>query len=152
MGDHSQIVKIASRVRLALEGMDKGSLPINMQEFPRGACGDATLILGSYLEDVGISGFSYVTGERGDYPGSWHSHAWLQRGTLVVDITADQFDDAPQGIVVADPSPWHSTFDDVRQSAAHLRHWSGTTIPQVEAVYRQLLVQLPLEESRGNVG
>ena len=88
--------------------MPPNCLPITFSSFPRGACGDASLILGAYLADNGFPHFVYVTGERGSHEaGTWSSHAWLEADGLVADITADQFQDAPSKIVVAASSPWH---------------------------------------------
>jgi hypothetical protein len=47
---------------------------------------------------------------RGD-----HSHAWLQRHDPVIEITADQFGDQEQAVIVAYKSDWHSTFTTDRQ-------------------------------------
>jgi len=85
--------------RHAIEACDRSALPITFENFPAGSCGDAALILGKYLEERGFGLFDYVLGERGG-----RSHAWLQRGHLVVDITGDQFDD----MSVAKDAPYRS--------------------------------------------
>lgn len=73
----------------------KTTLPITLQDFPHGSCGDATLLLGHYLTAQGHGEFRYYFGWR-----CGKSHAWLQAGSVIVDITGDQFD-------VSDRSSWH---------------------------------------------
>ena len=91
MSDDSDTLRIrdlAKRLRAAIEACDLKTLPITFHEFPRGSCGDATLILAKHLKDNGQKGFAYVCGMR-----DGHSHAWLERDGLIVDITGDQFAD-----------------------------------------------------------
>lgn len=40
-------------------------LPISFHEFPMGSCGDASLLLGKYFEEMGLGQFDYVCGELG---------------------------------------------------------------------------------------
>jgi hypothetical protein len=84
---------------------DPESLIITLREFPRGSCGDATLLLAKYLEENKCGKFDYVCGEREEF-----SHAWLQRDRLIVDITADQFDDQNSPVIVTEDHDWHSQF------------------------------------------
>ena len=109
--DEGRIRDLAMYLRRALESVPRSKLPITMQEFPRGACGDASLLLGALLADHGLHGFKYVSAARGRIDdGTWTSHAWLASGSLVVDITADQFPDAPAAVIVARNSAWHDKF------------------------------------------
>lgn len=39
-----------------------------------------------------------------------NSHAWLRREDLIVDITADQFPDQHQPVIVERRSRWHASF------------------------------------------
>jgi hypothetical protein len=73
------------------------------RQFPTGACDEASHLLGAILAKRGQSGFSLVVC-RGDYG----VHVWLQRQELSVDITADQFPDAPDDVIVALNSDWHT--------------------------------------------
>src|SRR5438045_2297849 len=86
--DIERIRKIAHRVRRAIESISPEDLPSTFSNFPRGACGDGCLLLGTYLEEkCGLPTFDYICGERGTREeGTWTSHAWLQLGELVVDI------------------------------------------------------------------
>jgi hypothetical protein len=100
------LILLASDFRRAIERCPRGKLPKSFKRFPHGSCGDSTLLLAKYLERNGHSAFSYIHGMRGD-----HSHAWLQRDDLVIDITADQFVDQEQPVIVAYKSEWHLTFN-----------------------------------------
>jgi hypothetical protein len=99
---------VAERVRRAIEKIPPGQRGSSLRLFPSGTCGDASLLLGAFLADQGVAGFEYVCGERGSkQEDTWTSHAWLRRGPLVIDITADQFADAPAAVIVESPSVWH---------------------------------------------
>jgi len=139
MYDPEEIYRIAFRLRKAIELTPTDGLPSTFSSFPRGACGDASLILGAYLADKGFPGFVYVTGERGEQDsGTWSSHAWLEADGLVADITADQFQDAPSKVIVAQPSLWHHCFSVERRQSADFRSWSGFGTLHLHALYSQL--------------
>lgn len=117
-------------------------LALNLQRFPHGACGDTSRLFGAYLKEVGIEGFSYVIGYRGNvHEHTEGSHAWLQRGNLIVDLTADQFPDAPVGFVAEENSSWHAAFrrgtptpskfqlEGLKNSYCLIRQAMGTTNP-----------------------
>lgn len=101
-----EIAALAGAFRAALERADRSRLPITFRDFPHGACGDAALLLAKFLEQHGHGGFGYMLGLRDGW-----SHAWLQRGQLVVDITADQFDEIEEAVIAREGSPWHATFE-----------------------------------------
>lgn len=118
-----------------------------MELFPRGACGDTSLLFGAYLVDHSITGFKWMSGCRGDVrDNTWTSHAWLQRGNLVVDLTADQFADAPAGVIVMCPSPWHAQFNGEERGSGDFRDRSN--VDQLARLYRRLLQDIP-SPSRG---
>ena len=148
-----RVREVAIRVRSAIESIAPQDLPITFSHFPRGACGDACLLLGTYLEDqCGFDAFDYVSGERGSHTqDTWTSHAWLQRGELIVDITADQFPDAPAPVIVAEPSLWHRGFGVESRSPANLKKWSGPRTYDVLRLYarvRRLLDERAAREAR----
>lgn len=139
MYDPEEIYRLAFRLRTAIESVPADSLPITFSSFPRGACGDSSLILGAYLADNGFPGFVCVTGERmSQNVGKWSSHAWLEADGLVVDITADQFQDAPSKVIVASPSPWHHLFSVERRQSADFRSWSGVGTFHLHTLYSRL--------------
>lgn len=133
------IEQIALRMRRAIEAVPREHLPLPMSSFPAGACGDATLLLGAYLVDCGYFDFLYVSADRGSHEdNSWTSHAWLARERLVIDITADQFPDAPSAVIVADPSIWHEQFEIESKMSSDFRTWSGKGIDHLRVMYARM--------------
>ncbi len=138
--EEAEIGRIAMRLRDCIEVVNRKHLPFSMQNFPRGSCGDSALLLGAFLSDLGHSGFKYVCGERGSVAdNTWTTHAWLGRGSLIVDITADQFADAPGPVIVAYDSVWHGSFKADREpTCADFRAWSGPGADQLHPIYAAL--------------
>ena len=98
-----RIHRLATDMRIALEAIAGTLSSSQIKGFPHGACGDASILLGKYLEGNGCGIFEYCSC---DYEGG--RHGWLRRGTLVVDITADQFGKPElEKVIVQHNSPWH---------------------------------------------
>ena len=68
----------------------QGRLPVNMTNYPRGCCDNCSEILGDYLISRGLAPAVFVKAFKGK-----RSHAWIEVGNLVIDITGDQFDGRP---------------------------------------------------------
>ncbi len=135
----SAIFDIANRVRKAILLLPLVDRPPAFDNFPRGSCGWASLLLGAVLKDEGIEGFVYVCGERsGADPSRVASHAWLARETLVVDITADQFPDAPNSVIVANSSAWHLSFQEEHREPADFRETLGPGTYQLLSAYSKV--------------
>jgi hypothetical protein len=96
----------AIRFRHGMEACKTTRRYIAFEHFPHGSCGEASLLLGRYFEEQGLGTFDYIWGQRGD-----RSHGWLQLGVLIVDITADQFPDAPGPVIVGTDDTWHRRFE-----------------------------------------
>lgn len=108
----SHIEKIrlhAKAFREAIIKAGRGTL-ITLDNFPGGSCGDASLLLATYLEELGYGIFDYVCGAK-----NGHSHAWLEKNGLIVDITADQFPEIKQTVFVGYEYRWHDEFDENRE-------------------------------------
>lgn len=102
--DENDLRATAEAVRSRLERADLSSAHVCFQSFPRGACGATCDVLATIVErrfDVRPYWISAECGEGGD----WSSHAWLEVEGITVDITADQFGEAP--VIVTKHSPWH---------------------------------------------
>jgi hypothetical protein len=110
--DIEQRVKKAAHVfRSTLDAADKSKLPVPFQRFPRGSCGAASEVLGHYLRAMCEVELIYVCGNRGSpSTGSWLSHAWLENDGLIIDVTADQFDESLPRVVVTRDRSWHNQF------------------------------------------
>lgn len=101
-----KIRELATTFRQALE-KNKHILTLpTLENFPNGSCGDASILLAKFLSDSGCGTFEYVMGWR-----DTHSHAWLQQAELIIDITADQFNDINESVIVTTDSSWHKHFN-----------------------------------------
>jgi hypothetical protein len=93
--------------------MPESYRPCAMEHFPRGSCGLMTTLLGNFLNHLGLGLFENVCGERGEEFGpadDWTSHAWLAKDGLIVDVTADQFHDCEDEVIVTSDSQLHRSF------------------------------------------
>jgi len=127
---------VASRFRSAIErgGL---SLPI-LARFPEGSCGAASQLLGQYLTDSGLGDWRYRMGFQCD---SLASHAWLERQGLTLDITADQFPDVAEPVLLTATPTWHHA-DFIMSGGGHVAclDWyrSCDMFAEVAADYRIL--------------
>lgn len=126
-------------MRNVLETLPQEWIPEPMATFPRGSCGDASLLLGSYLADCGYFGFEYIAGERGfQRNNTWTSHAWLAQKSIIVDITADQFSDAPSAVVICNSSIWHQQLEIITRSPSDFRLWTGQGTNHLHILYNKI--------------
>ena len=135
----------AERFRKAIEETDKSTLPIALKEFPYGSSGDVVPLLGTFLIESGLGEFDYVSGqrERGSIAdNTWHTHAWLQRDSLVVDIAADQYRDAISPVMVTRDSPWHAQFNGEVDHVADYRLYDEFTKRTLGDAYRTIVGRL----------
>jgi len=117
---------LSTAFREAILRADQRIVPVSLQDFPQGSCGDACLLLAKFLTENHYRCPDYVSGTSGRY-----SHGWLEVGSLVVDITAGQFRDDPDafvwvgvpegiqdGVVVTMDRAWYKQFaQDIRHPA-----------------------------------
>ncbi len=139
--DLTRIDRKARRMRSAIESIPPKERLKRMRDFPKHEGGDAALLLGAYFVDCGIEGFIRVMGRRGAVERTNRApHFWLARESLVVDIAADHWWDAPQAIIVADPSRWHKLFrlEDDDTSTSDFREWHGQGIDELHWMYARI--------------
>ena len=96
------VMSTAAAVRHALT-LGGYSTP-GLDQFPRGCCGIASELLGRYLTDTKLGSWDYVAGEA---PRGRGTHGWVDQGRLIVDITADQFDDVDSPVIVTFDRSWY---------------------------------------------
>jgi hypothetical protein len=138
-----RLLRLATAFRDAIERADRAKLGITFQAFPRGSCGDASPLLGRYLKDRGFADVTYVLGMRGrTIDGNEHSHAWLRVDAYIVDITADQFDEVDQRVIVARASAWHETFEAEDQSGADYLDFDAAAAANLGRIYVVILAVL----------
>ncbi|WCL50819.1 hypothetical protein [Leptospira sp. GIMC2001] len=119
-----KILKNSLHFRSAIEKIRK-NLSVSFINFPRGSCGYATILLGTYLLENNLGQFFYTLGDYHSSNNEWSSHAWLQQGELIVDITADQFEEIEQKVIVTKDSTWHQNLKGKRQELADLNIYKG---------------------------
>lgn len=110
------------------------------------------MLLGAYLAEQGLGAFECVSAERGskdDDPPTWQSHAWLRQGDILVDITADQFPEVGERVVVSSDLSWHRSFDREVRHPANFRIFDAHTQATLGAAYCRILAamnSLPRQE------
>ena len=146
MNEPSVRIKMLSReFRLAIEKV-KSDLGIPFDSFPHGACGDSSILLGTYLyTKTGVT-FDYYSGERMNHDKNGKSsHAWLQCEGLIVDITGDQFDDFQEKVYVGTTNEFFESFHGKKENEALIYIYDTLTKKRLEAIYKILL-----QEIKGN--
>lgn len=142
MKDLDGIYAAASRLRAAFDAA-ADLVSVSFALFPRGACGDAAILLGQYLEDSGLGVWTYVSGSaRADTP-VHGTHGWIEQDGVIAEITADQFDDVTTPVIVTTDRRWHDQFQRIGGSGhpANLTGWTGAK-GALTADYRRLVARL----------
>ena len=140
-----ELRRLAGQFRTAIERCPRARQHPDFENFPRGSCGDASLLLAKYLRENGHKGFVYV----GGYRDGWHH--WLQRDNLVVDITADQFATKHKPVIVEFNSQWHLTFDrdPLEEHVTDFEDYDDKTAALLTNVYRAIIAQLKVNLAGG---
>lgn len=123
----------AKAFREAIIKAGKGAL-ITLDNFPTGSCGDASILLATYLEELGYGSFDYVCGSR-----NGHSHAWLEKDGLIVDITADQFPEIKKMVFVGNEHRWHDEFcEDLERYKVSINDYDSHTRTSLIQAYHNI--------------
>lgn len=140
MNDLTPLIEAARRFREAILRCPPKSLGIAFECFPRGACGDTSDLLCEYLKEIGFQNVWYVSGECWDP--DYQSHAWVEVDGAIVDITADQFPEVSEPVLVTRDRAWHSRFDPVtRKERGHLQS-DVQTDQTLSRAFRQIKAHL----------
>lgn len=117
---NKELYETASEFRAAILSIPKSEFPWRTSmgakgsQFPNACCGDTSQVLLAYFRDkLGVKSI-YILGENGGVNSEIVSHAWLEVDHLVVDITADQFNENGynfDGVYVGERTDWYRTFD-----------------------------------------
>jgi len=94
--DMLRLISVVTRFRDALETDEVKGAYFIFNNFPAGACMDASILLGVYLQETGFGQFSYTQSENAE----GKTHSWLENDTFIVDITADQFSGIEEKVIV----------------------------------------------------
>lgn len=79
--------------------------------FPTGSCGNASDFLAQWLKTLNVAGIEYVSGRRRK-----ETHAWLEIGKYIIDITSDQFADGYTPVYVSEKHDFYNTFTEQTRS------------------------------------
>lgn len=126
------------RIRAAFERMNKSNLPVTFNNFPRGACGDTCEVLAELLRELGYGSFQYVVGCREN----GNSHAWLERNSEIIDITADQFDEISDSVYVGPSNAWYQTFEVVQAHEAGYSRLDARSRAELSSVHLRVKEEL----------
>ena len=112
--DVEEVYEIAVRVRSAIESQIAAASYVDceLKKFPRGSCEISSVILGLYLKSKGYENVFQGVGNR-PIPNDMNksNHVWLVlNNEIIVDITADQFNDCEERVIVGRESKFHKTF------------------------------------------
>ena len=111
MEEEKKLKELSIKFREAILKCDKSEMPSSLADFPACSCADASILLGTYLIDNGIVSYNLIKGERGQGT-SLETHYWLNKENTIVDITADQFDDVCDEVIITNnDSKFHCSFD-----------------------------------------
>ena len=130
--EESRVREIRSAVetfRKAIERSDLSSDEFYLKTFPRVCCKPASMVLGKYLVDeVGCRPLTFVEGKSwGHNGGLLRSHWWIEHEGLVIDITADQFAEIEQPVIVTTDLGWYEQF-------AHLERYSYSETLEIDTL------------------
>ena len=104
--------------------------------FPEAACGETCRLLAQWMADHGYD-FDYVTLERSS---EYQSHAWLQRGAIVIDITCDQFGHSLPKVFVGRycDHPLYREFRVVGRHCANIERYDDTSRRSLTRLYKAI--------------
>ena len=108
--NHSEIIKEVGKVRKIFDENHKDLSEIHFGNFPNGACGNTCSFLAQWLFFKGVSDVRYIYGQR-----DGRSHAWLEVGDYIVDITSDQFSDGVGPVYINTSREFHNKFGEQRE-------------------------------------
>ena len=126
------------KIRAAFERLDKSNLPVTFRNFPCGACGDTCEVLAEILKELGHGTFRYVAGRREN----GNSHAWLQCGSIIVDITADQFDEISERVYFGPLNSWYQSFEVQQEHEAGYSRLDADSRAELSGVHSRIKAEL----------
>src|SRR6185295_13511874 len=143
MTDISTLHGRAAEVRAYLCGNLAGQHLRILRSFPSGCCKVASLLLLQWLHDKeGVrDGFGVAWARRPNprTPGTDATHFWLEVGGVIIDITADQFDDCGESVHVSQDRDWHDTFSGSSRFPQHeLTPLTGEYMREYQAMVAHL--------------
>jgi hypothetical protein len=136
-----EIRSAVERFRKAIEQSDLSGDEYYLGTFPRVCCKPASLLLGKYLADkLDCRPVEFVSAQGWDQNGKLsRSHFWLEHGGLIIDITADQYPEIEQPVIVTTDHTWHNQFTTQKRIPYSEIMDSNTLTQKVPTTYQHIL-------------
>lgn len=143
MTDIKRASELAVRFRNAIAAAARQGRLESRQfgRFPRGVCGDSAQLLGQYLQDNGLGVWNYRSG----IDQSGQTHAWVEKDGWIIDITAPQFDDVSESVVVTDDPSWYRRFSKMASYPYADLSTEGPAMPELRRDYQLLRADADVE-------
>jgi hypothetical protein len=146
LAENDYLIEICNLFREAIIKC-KAKLGIPFNQFPIGCCGDTSILLGTFLSNIGYGVFYYYSGEKSDNQNSnqLKSHAWIQNEEgLIIDIAADQFPEISDTIIVTINSKWHSEWNGKKENLADYKIYDERTREIFKRKYECIMTEMKM--------
>ena len=140
----SYLTNLALEFRSALLKCDKNFLVGTLRAFPKGSCGEASKLLAKYFKDMDQGVFYYVCGEVINDK-KFQSHAWLEKEDVIVDITADQFEEIKHPVIVTTNNSWYKQFGNLDSREINIENYNDNAKVVMLSSYRTIINNLKKE-------
>lgn len=137
-----QLRQLATTFRGAIEeSKDEfpDSLKRKFESFPKDVCFHASALLAEYFLEKGVPDVYFVVNGRLDGDPE-KSHAWIEIGTVIVDITASQFPDIFENVMIKENRTFHERFWG-QQSQAAISDF-GNYVPEARENFRKAYAKI----------
>ncbi|MGD8190199.1 hypothetical protein ACQCN2_09470 [Brevibacillus ginsengisoli] len=114
-------------------GIDEFPQSSFFENFPRGCCGDTSDLFAKFLSSHGISTY-YVWGLKSE-----QSHAWLEYEDIIIDLTADQFDEIQDEVIVTTERSWHNQFVVQNKRLCDFDEYNNYNANRLRTIYNNIL-------------
>lgn len=134
---NAQIIKIkelATELRSAIKTCEDRFKPFWFKDFPSGTCLDSCLLLIRWFAENKLNSFTIVKGSR-----NGSSHAWLEKEGIIIDITANQFEDNYSEVMVTRDKSWHLQFEEERRTIETIEDYDDPNSSRLIKFYNYLL-------------
>ena len=116
--EKERLIQECTKFRNAIEQCKDNMGEWWYRDFPKGCCGDISEMLINYLVREEFKDLYCIYGtayreviEDGEVKERSWSHAWLELDSYIIDITADQFDEINEEVLITDKSIFHEQFE-----------------------------------------
>lgn len=134
------LIRIVRQFRHAIKQSRVRQMDPCFLRFPTGSCGDASELLARYLVEKGFLEVHVVNGERFlREKETYESHSWVEVDGVIVDITADQFGDMAESVVVTTDRIWHSQFSVTWRHPGGYKWTDSYTRGRLDKLYEEIV-------------